>query len=58
VSVQDKCMVCAERTKCSEILLDTHDVTARCRGCVEYPFGQFGDYVSVDPFGDSANLDA
>jgi hypothetical protein len=25
---------------------------------VESRFGQFGDYVNVSPFGDSANLDA
>ena len=25
---------------------------------VEVCFGPFGDYVTVDPFGDSANLDA
>jgi hypothetical protein len=58
VSEQDRCTVCAERTKCLEIILDAHDVTAMCCGCVEYRFGQFGDYVSVGLFGDSANLDA
>jgi hypothetical protein len=29
VSVQDRCMVCAEHTTGSEIVLDAHDETAR-----------------------------
>jgi hypothetical protein len=29
VSVQDRCTVCVERTTGSEIVLDTHDGTAR-----------------------------
>ena len=49
VSVQDRCMVCVERTKGSEIILDTPDGTTSNEAQVEAHFG---------PLGDSANLDA
>jgi hypothetical protein len=49
VSVQDRCIVCANRTIGLEIILDA-------------PNGTPGDEAEVDarfsPFGDSANLDA
>ena len=49
VSVQDRCMVCAKRTKGLETILDA-------------PMVLQGDEAQVDacfnPFGDSANLDA
>jgi hypothetical protein len=48
VSVQDRSMVCARRTICSEIVLDTLVGTSRCEAQVEACFG---------PFGHSANLD-
>jgi hypothetical protein len=51
-------MFCAERTTGLEIILDALDGTARCVGHVESYFGPFGDYVSVDPFGDSVSVHA
>ena len=44
---QDRCMVCAERTIGSGIILDAPDGTPRCVGHVESCFGPFGDGVSV-----------
>jgi hypothetical protein len=49
VSVQDRCIVCVERSIGSKIILNAHDGTAGDVGHVESSFG---------PFGDSANLDA
>ena len=49
ILMQDWCMLCAERTIASEIVLDAPDGTTRRRGSVEARYG---------PFGDSANLDA
>ena len=49
ILTQDWCMLCAERTIGSEIVLDAPDETPSCVGHVESRFG---------PFGDSANLDA
>jgi hypothetical protein len=48
ILMQDRCMVCAERTTGSKIILDT-------------PVVLLGDEAQVEaclsPFGDSANLD-
>jgi hypothetical protein len=56
VLVQDRGMVCAERTMGWEIVLDAHVETARCVGHEESNFGPFGDSVIVGPFGDSGIL--
>ena len=45
---QDPCMVCAERTIGSEIILDAPDGTLRWRGSCGISFSLFGDGVSVD----------
>ena len=45
--MRDGCMVGAERTIGSEIILDAPDGTPRCVGHVESCFGLFGDGVSV-----------
>ena len=47
VLVQERCMVCAERTTGSKIVLDAPDGTPRCVGLVESRFGPFGDSVCV-----------
>jgi hypothetical protein len=47
VSVQDRCMVCTERTIGSEIVLDTPDLAPRWLGHVKSSFSLFGDGVSV-----------
>jgi hypothetical protein len=47
-SVQDRCTVCAEHTTSSEIILDTHDGTARYVGNVESYFILFGDTNNLD----------
>ena len=44
----DRCMVCAERTIGSKIILDAPDGTPRRRGSGGMSFGLFGDVVSVD----------
>jgi hypothetical protein len=38
IMMQDRCMVCVERTTCSEIILDTTDGTPRWRGSCEISF--------------------
>ena len=43
----DRCMVCAERTVGSKIVLDANVGTPRSRGLVESHFSPFGDGVSV-----------
>ena len=48
ILTQDRCMVCAERTIGSEIVLDAPDGTPRGRGSCAISFGPFGDGVSVD----------
>ena len=45
--MQDRCMVCAEQTISSEIILDATDGTPRYVGHVKSHFGPFGDSVSV-----------
>jgi hypothetical protein len=45
--MQDRCMVCAERTTAPEIFLDAPDGTLWWLGHVEYRFGPFGDSASV-----------
>jgi hypothetical protein len=45
--VQDRCMVCTERTIGIEIILDTLDGTPSEEAQVEAQFGPFGDSVSV-----------
>ena len=47
ILTQDRCMVCAERTIGSEIILDTPDGLLGDMGHVESCFGSFGDGVSV-----------
>jgi hypothetical protein len=49
VSLQDRCMVCAERKRDSKIVLDAPDGTPRGQG-------SSGAHFSL--FADSANLDA
>jgi hypothetical protein len=46
VSVQDRCIVCAERTMDSEIILDAPDATPRCEAQVEAYFSLFEDSAS------------
>jgi hypothetical protein len=46
-AVQDRCMVCTERTIGSEIVLDTPDLAPRWLGHVKSSFSLFGDGVSV-----------
>jgi hypothetical protein len=48
VSVQDRCMICAEHSIGSENVLNTHDGTARCLGHVESHFGLFADSGNLD----------
>jgi hypothetical protein len=44
VSVQDRCTVCAERSTCSEIILDAHTMELLGDvGHIESSFGPFGD---------------
>ena len=47
VSVHDRCMVCAERTICLEIILEHPMELLGDVGRVESCFGPFGDSVSV-----------
>ena len=47
ILMQDRCMVCAEYTIGSEIILDAPDGTPRYVGHVKSHFGPFGDSVSV-----------
>ena len=44
---QDRCMVCAERTIGSEIILDARMELLGDTGHVESRFGPFGDCVTV-----------
>jgi hypothetical protein len=48
VSVQDRCMVCTERTIGSKLILDAPDGT---------PWDEAQVDALLCPFGDSANLD-
>jgi hypothetical protein len=45
--VEDRCMVCAERTIGLEIVLVSPDGTRRCCGSCESRFSPFSDSVSV-----------
>ena len=47
ILTQDRCMVCAEHTIGSEIVLNAPDGILRDVGHVESRFGPFGDSVSV-----------
>ena len=47
ILTQDRCMVCAERTIGSEIVLDAPDELLADVGHVESSFDPFGDGVSV-----------
>jgi hypothetical protein len=58
LSVQDRFMVCAERTTGLEIVLTKTMELLGDVGHVKSCFNPFGDYVSVSPFGDSANREA
>jgi hypothetical protein len=48
VLVQDRCMVCAKRTKGSEILLDAPEVLLGDEALVDAHFGRFGDGAHLD----------
>jgi hypothetical protein len=48
VSVQDKCNVCAKRTICLEIILDTPEVLLGDEAQVEARFSRFGDSANLD----------
>ena len=48
ILTKDRCMVCAERTIGSEIILDAPDGTHRSCGSCGISFSLFGDDVSVD----------
>ena len=63
--VEDRCMVCVERTIGSEIISDTTDGTPRRRGSetvLDAPMVLLGDEAQVQAhfgvFSDSASLDA
>jgi len=45
--VQDRCTVCAKRTRGSDIVLDAPDGTPWLCGTCRMSFGPFGDSVSV-----------
>ena len=45
--MQDRCMICVERTIGSEIILDAPNGTPRLCGSLESHFFPFGDSVSV-----------
>jgi hypothetical protein len=47
ILTQDKYIVCAERTRGSEIIFDAPDGTLGEAGNVEARFGPFGDSASV-----------
>jgi hypothetical protein len=47
ILIQDRCMVCAEHTVGSEIILDAPNGTLGDVGHVESCFGLFGDSVSI-----------
>jgi hypothetical protein len=47
ILMEDRCMVCVERTIGSEIVLDTPDGSSRGLRRVESRFSVFGDDVSV-----------
>jgi hypothetical protein len=47
VSVQDWCLVCAERTMSLKIILDTPEEHLGDMGHVESHFNPFGDSVSI-----------
>jgi hypothetical protein len=46
--MQDRCMVCAEHTIGSKIVLDAPDGTPRGQGSSEARFGLFGDSANRD----------
>ena len=48
VSVQDRCMVCAKRTKGSETILDAPMVLLGDEAQVQARFGLFRDSTSLD----------
>ena len=47
ILMQDRCMVCVERTIRSEIILDAPNGTPRLCGSLESHFFPFGDSVNV-----------
>jgi hypothetical protein len=47
VSVQDRCMVCAEHTMSLKIILDTLEEHLGHMGHVESHFDPFGDSISI-----------
>jgi hypothetical protein len=57
VSLQDKCMVCAECTTGSEIVSPTMKLQGNV-GDMESHYGPFGYSVTISMFGDSGNVDA
>ena len=48
ILTQDRCTICTEHTKSSEIILDAPDGTPSNVGHVQYRFGPFGDSDSFD----------
>ena len=48
VSVQDRCMVCAKRTTCSQTILDALMVLLGDEAQVQARFGLFRDCTSLD----------
>jgi hypothetical protein len=48
VLVQDRCMVCAKRTICSEIILDAANGTLSDEPIVDAHFSLFGDSANLD----------
>ena len=46
--VQDRCTVCAKRTRGLEIILDTTMVLLRVEAQVDARFGLFGDSAKLD----------
>jgi hypothetical protein len=47
ILIKERCLVCAERTVGSEIILDAPDGTTRRRGSYRISFWSIGDSVSV-----------
>jgi hypothetical protein len=48
VSVQDRCMVCANRTICLEIVLEAPNGAPRSMAQLEARFGLFRDSANLD----------
>jgi hypothetical protein len=53
VSVQDRCMVCDERTTASKVIMVHTMELLGDMGHVESCFTLYGDCVNIGPFGDT-----